>query len=411
MVTGGGIAQMSVLEKLHNHFEVHCLITPENVPSQKVKELQQLLPNVSFILSNYQDNDKNISVPPKTFKTRLILKLTRLLKTPPTKVTLRKSTQMNDFLEGADSFKVSYLMPEIVKSITDTVKEKNIDVISADFPMNLSLPAIPSLKHVKKVLIHHEIKHSRIETQIDELKIDKEYGHYRSQATKVSEVALINQFDSAIVFSEADKNILEDSVNSPIHVSPFGIPDCLFARKDEIERQRNLQSLVLLGNDKHIPNKVATEWFINEVYLKYELHNKIPLKIIGDWSERSRKPYQDKQGITFMGFVKDLDAEMVNSALLAPINIGGGLRTKIMLAMAQGVPVICTPFACTGINLTNLEHAIIAKEAGEFETFISKLANDDNLYNHIRQQANKLAHNLFSSRIVSKERAKALLKN
>jgi hypothetical protein len=64
------------------------------------------------------------------------------------------------------------------------------------------------------------------------------------------------------------------------------------------------------------------------------------------------KPRESHQpGITHLGFVESLDSVWSDvRALVAPLDVGGGVRVKILEAASRGVPVIATPAAVGSLD-------------------------------------------------------------
>jgi glycosyltransferase involved in cell wall biosynthesis len=110
--------------------------------------------------------------------------------------------------------------------------------------------------------------------------------------------------------------------------------------------------------------------------------------------------------VQFTGFVEDLYTVTKDSISIAPVRIGGGLRTKILLAMAQGTPVICTTFALEGINATHQESIMIADDKDMFCSAVEYLVADLDRTFAICQKAQSLVKNNYSQSVVSELRYK-----
>ena len=56
-------------------------------------------------------------------------------------------------------------------------------------------------------------------------------------------------------------------------------------------------------------------------------------------------------GIEVTGFVPDVDAYLRRCAVfVAPLRFGGGVKNKVLVAMAQGIPVVATRLGVEGID-------------------------------------------------------------
>jgi glycosyltransferase involved in cell wall biosynthesis len=63
------------------------------------------------------------------------------------------------------------------------------------------------------------------------------------------------------------------------------------------------------------------------------------------------------------------------AAYVVPLRSGGGMRFKVVQAMASGVPVITTRFGASGVTAT-CEHVTFAETAGEFAAGIRSVLED-----------------------------------
>jgi glycosyltransferase involved in cell wall biosynthesis len=71
--------------------------------------------------------------------------------------------------------------------------------------------------------------------------------------------------------------------------------------------------------------------------------------------------------IRFLGYVSDiLDELKSHQVFFAPIVSGSGVKTKVLEAMACGLPVIALPDAVSGISAEHMRHCLIALGPEEF---------------------------------------------
>ncbi len=108
-------------------------------------------------------------------------------------------------------------------------------------------------------------------------------------------------------------------------------------------------SLVFMGNLKYPPNADAVSYFLKDLWL--EMKREIPslkLTIIG---EKDSLGFGDHEDVLFTGFVND-PYEIISESgvFIAPLRFGAGTPTKILEAMALGIPVVTTPLGAGGID-------------------------------------------------------------
>ena len=121
---------------------------------------------------------------------------------------------------------------------------------------------------------------------------------------------------------------------------------------DKISKIPN--SICFVGSFNREPNLQALEILLDEIMPRVKNNNpEIILKIAGKYlPERLIKKADRTEGVTYHGFVKNIDAFVASSALfVAPIFIGAGLKMKLTHSLACGTPVLTTPIGAEGINI------------------------------------------------------------
>jgi len=111
--------------------------------------------------------------------------------------------------------------------------------------------------------------------------------------------------------------------------------------------------LLFVGSFGHAPNRSAAEFLIDKVWpviaqcdhnLELVLAGGGPANFLASLPARGPR-------ISAPGFVRDLDALYRDCRLMAaPLTEGGGIKIKILEAMAAGIPVVTTPIGAEGIT-------------------------------------------------------------
>ena len=246
------------------------------------------------------------------------------------------------------------------------------DLVQFDFYEALVLlPLVP--KNVKKVIVHHEIRAKR--NKLLSLK-KSDYEGYFDNCNEIIEYALLDRADAVVVFNEEDKMYL-DNLKTLVHVSPFGIPSELMQKK---EISNAFKKFLFIGGEFHYPNKEGLEWFLNTIYIPNLEKIVWPINIIGEWSKSFINNYQSfSDKIIFCGFVPDLNPYYEESVMIVPILSGSGIRTKILTALANKIPVVATEFACEGLIFTDKSnnHVSLFNNESEFLNIFLNNLNDD----------------------------------
>jgi hypothetical protein len=125
--------------------------------------------------------------------------------------------------------------------------------------------------------------------------------------------------------------------------------------------------VALLGTWTWRPNADALRWFLSNVRPRLPRATSIHVAGLGAEWLRGRHP-----GITYRGFVEDAATFLRASKVIAvPTRYGGGLETKMLAAIATGIPIVATSIATRGLG--NVPGSIaVADDAPTFAKSIAE---------------------------------------
>jgi len=205
---------------------------------------------------------------------------------------------------------------------------------------------------------------------------------------KQYEGAVCRTFDAVLTVSEADKTALEEASEgkgnlmvAPIAVDPEAIP--------LISRAAQADHILHIGTMFWPPNVDGVLWFLREIYpliqrdrpdVCFDIVGARPPKEITDFSSAAA-------GVTVTGYVKEPGEYLKKTGVMVvPLLAGGGMRVKILEALAEGLPIVTTSIGCEGIAVENGRHLLVADSPQEFAKATLRLLAD-------RAFANTLARN------------------
>jgi glycosyltransferase involved in cell wall biosynthesis len=122
--------------------------------------------------------------------------------------------------------------------------------------------------------------------------------------------------------------------------------------------------LLFVGNLTYPPNVHAAITLAEEVLPDVAARSASPVRAVlvgpiepsGPIARLASRP-----GVTVTGFVADLSPYYGSAELVvAPIEVGGGTRIKLLEAFAHGVPVVTTPAGAAGLAVRDGEQLLIA---------------------------------------------------
>jgi glycosyltransferase involved in cell wall biosynthesis len=222
------------------------------------------------------------------------------------------------------------------------------------------------------------------------------------------EMQMATQVDGIIAISEPDAcTFREYSPDTPCTTVPVGF-DFSTVSTSEIHKQfGNFPVFYHLGSMDWRPNVQGIKWFIEEVLpfvaIDYpEFVFRIAGKNMPEW-------FFKQQGKNLVVDRDVPDSQIYHSdkpVMIVPILSGGGLRVKIIEAMALGKTVISTTIGAEGIPYTDQENILIADNKEDFAIQIKKCRDSKELCQTIGRNAQKLAMENFDC---SKTAAKMIL--
>jgi glycosyltransferase involved in cell wall biosynthesis len=178
---------------------------------------------------------------------------------------------------------------------------------------------------------------------------------------------------NTFVCSELDRRYLKDrwSLEGVVTIpNAVSIPE-----KQDISRE---PAMLFLGSYNYPPNAAAAEFLIEKVWPGvYKAIPSARLIIAGAGPENIRGYGADTPGVTFTGFVDDLE-ELYGEARIvcAPIFEGGGTRVKIVEAAAHGIPVVSTTMGAEGLNMRDGTELLLRDDSESFADACMQLLDD-----------------------------------
>lgn len=159
-----------------------------------------------------------------------------------------------------------------------------------------------------------------------------------------------------------------------IRVNPLGI-ELPPALQDDLEER---DAIVFVGAMSHGPNVDAALWLVAEIMPLLRLRRPgTRLYVVGHSTPPSVLALKSAD-VVVTGAVPRIEPFLARAAVVvAPVRIGGGLRTKVMQAMAFGKAVVTTERGARGIGVSGEELPLaIADDPVEFADRCAELLAD-----------------------------------
>jgi glycosyltransferase involved in cell wall biosynthesis len=176
-----------------------------------------------------------------------------------------------------------------------------------------------------------------------------------------------------------------------VAVSPAGVDLLRYTPRAMSEEPR---TVVFVGALDWPPNVDGIRWFRAKIWsrivqaeptVRWIIVGKTPPADILHWPEENRN-------IHVTGYVEDVRPYLhAASVVVVPLRSGGGMRLKILEAMAVGKTVVSTPMGAEGIPARNGEEIILAEANRSFGIEVIRLLREDAERKRIAKAARALA--------------------
>lgn len=369
--SGGNTGVYYMLEYVCKYENIFFLTTYDKHQNnyRLLEEIKQRLPSVRFLLYDYR----------KT-KFRKYEFLRKILRRFLMKIKFGDSICSMNKLNVTDA-----ITPGFIDFTTNVITSNSIDIVQIEFlgfhPLVYVIP-----KDIKTIFIHHELGWIKNELIYG---MDK-YSSFIKKYLKDNEISILNNFNIVVPLTDIDKDkLLKAGINANIYVSTLAISNKVF----DYQKHEFANKLTFVGGNGHYPNFDGIKWFVcNVLPLVNTQKPDIILEIIGAWSESARNEiHAINKHIVFKGFVDNLSEGLKDSIMVVPINIGSGMRMKILEAANCSIPFVSTEIGIEGLDFEDSKDCYVSKDASEMAKQILELANNKDLY----QQFSINVHNTF----------------
>lgn len=307
------------------------------------------------------------------------------------------------------------------------VTERQIDMIHAD-QLTMTLYALPYARKGGLEALGEETgeglklpltlfdAHNAVWTIIERMGTNapwflKPVAKLEAQRVKRFEGEIVRKFDFTLAVTELDRLALEEAVrhfadgalaeHPPIRVVPIAVDT---RQLQPVQRREGSKEIVTLGTLHYPPNADGIRWFAREVFpLIRRQEPAATLTIIGKNppADLSHLQVQNPGVITVTGYIPDLVPYLEAAALMVvPVRAGGGMRVRILEALARGMPVVTTTIGLEGIAARHGEEVLVADSAEEFARQVTTLLADSELQARLARQGRLLAEARYDWQVV-----------
>jgi glycosyltransferase involved in cell wall biosynthesis len=188
------------------------------------------------------------------------------------------------------------------------------------------------------------------------------------------ERGVISGVQVVIALTERDAATLRPLAGAtPIEIIPLGVS----APPVALDAAGKGAELLFVGNFTHPPNVEAAERLIHGILPRVRARcPDVALHIVGA-NLPSRWQAREGEGLLLSADVADVGPFLDRAAVvMAPLSIGGGMRVKVMEALAAGKAVVATPLALEGLAVEDGDQVRIGRTDAELSDAAVELLRD-----------------------------------
>lgn len=296
------------------------------------------------------------------------------------------------------------------KVLKEAILEFKPDVIQVEsIYLSTYLPIIRTLTSARTILRLHNIEHqiwSRLANEAKQI-LKKEYLKNLTKRIKQFELKSWNEYDLLLPITEVDAYAAAEHVNAEkLYTIPFGI---------DVDENENIEVAKQRWVGYHIgamdwqPNKDGIQWFLKEAIPEI-LQNIPEFQFYFAGRNMPDDIIVNNIAVHNLGEVPDASKFIKDKKILiVPIHSGGGIRVKVLEAMAAGKVVISTDVGIQGIDAVPDTHYLRANTATDFMLAISWCLSNKKQSEEIAQNAKQLVLKQYNQQHIAKKLSSVVL--
>jgi len=224
----------------------------------------------------------------------------------------------------------------------------------------------------------------------DELEAAARSWHRLVAALHYETTTMAGRVDGVVTLAAPEAELLASFLPAGrLWVNPIAVDVEGLAAAARRAGARQPASFVFVGTYRHPPNLDAARELIAEI--APALRAAVPaarVALVGADPPPELVDAASRGGVELLGWVDDLPALLgAATGFLAPLRHGGGMRVKLLEAMACGCPIVTTGLGMSGIAARDGESFLRAESVAEFVAAAAALAGDPDLGSRLGREA------------------------
>jgi glycosyltransferase involved in cell wall biosynthesis len=291
----------------------------------------------------------------------------------------RRARLLAGLAAGRPMWASEWFLPAYAKRAGGLARAWRPDIIQIEFHVMAQYARAVSSASAPIVLTEPE---SGVQAAEDQLRsatgFEKVLRRMDARAWHRFEKRVLGEVDAVVAFTERDRDaVTQLRPNATVARIPLGteVPSKPLSASGSPP-----PSIVFVGNFMHPPNADAALRLVTEIFpLVSSRSPHSLLYIVGD-----RPPGEierlSSERVIVTGIVPDVTPYLDRAAVVvAPVRFGGGMRVKVLEALAAGKAMVASKRALEGLDVVDEDQVLVAESDREFGEAISRLLLDEDL--------------------------------
>ncbi|MFN5209400.1 MAG: glycosyltransferase [Bacteroidota bacterium] len=255
-----------------------------------------------------------------------------------------------------------FISKEAEKKLAEKLRAKSYDfVLLESIYMGVYLPLIKKYFSGTLIVRAHNVEHllwKRVANE-EKSKIRKTYLNIQVKRLKKFEISVLVSADIILAITSLDAAVMEKTVpGKKVFVLPYSYGGS-YAQPADFNPEKPV--FFHLGSMNWMPNQDGIRWLVKHAWPQvYKAFPGAILRLAGRCMPEDITKTHGKMGIEVLGEVAD-SHDFINSCdiMICPLFAGGGMRIKIVEALALGKPVFSTRIGAEGIEPTEQDAPVL----------------------------------------------------
>lgn len=295
---------------------------------------------------------------------------------------------------------------ELHALLHELTSRQSFDIVHAD-QLNMAQFAV-DLPVGARVIDQHNAVWTIVQRMAEHSNYAKRVGlELEARRLRRYEARICARFDGMLAVSAPDLAFLElAATEAGVTLPPTAIiPIAVDARgAPPVSRHPQPTSILSMATMFWPPNVDGVLWFAHEVYpLVKAAFPAARFDVVGARPPaRVRRLGTTDPSINVTGYVEDPQPHLeAAAALIVPVRAGGGMRVKILEALARGLPIVSTTIGYEGITLSPGRHLLVGDTPAAFAEALIAVLRDPALGRRLAAAGRAVAETQYDWRVVN----------